>query len=180
MERTFKRGDVYYANLSPVIGSEQGGMRPVLIISNDIGNRFSPTVIVAVITSRQTKSKIPTHFYLGDKEGLPADSIILFEQIRTIDKKRLQQYVSTLHQTMMARADKAFANETKGGLPIPEFRENSAFCPEQDKEACPITGTMFKKMDRLIPKKIKYSLKALKEKSFRAFFVYSGDAALEI
>ena len=101
MERTIKRGDIYYANLSPVIGSEQGGNRPVLIISNDIGNRHSPTVIVAAITSRQTKSKIPTHFYLGNIEGLPADSIILFEQIRTIDKRRLRERLTQLGELNM-------------------------------------------------------------------------------
>lgn len=79
MERIIKRGDIYYAELNPVIGSEQGGNRPVLIISNDIGNKHSPTVIIAAITSKQTKSKLPTHFYLSDIEGLPADSIVLLE-----------------------------------------------------------------------------------------------------
>lgn len=90
MDRTIKRGDIYYADLNPVIGSEQGGTRPVLVISNDIGNKHSPTVIIAAITSRVlTKKKLPTHFYLGGVEGLPENSIILFEQLRTIDKKRL-------------------------------------------------------------------------------------------
>ena len=89
MEKTIKRGDIYYAELNPVIGSEQGGTRPVLIISNDIGNRHSPTVIVAAITSRvHTKAKLPTHTAIRDFEGLNKDSIILLEQIRTIDKKR--------------------------------------------------------------------------------------------
>ena len=106
MERTIRRGDIYYANLSPVIGSEQGGMRPVLIISNDIGNRFSPTVIAAAITSRQTKSKIPTHFYLGNIEGLPANSIILFEQIRTIDKRRLGERLTQLDEPNMEAISK--------------------------------------------------------------------------
>ena len=92
MEKTIKRGDIYYAELNPVIGSEQGGTRPVLIISNDIGNRHSPTVIVAAITSRvHTKAKLPTHTAIRDFEGLNKDSIILLEQIRTIDKKRLQE-----------------------------------------------------------------------------------------
>ena len=110
MERKIKRGDIYYANLNPVIGSEQGGTRPVLIISNDIGNRHSPTVIVAAITSRvHTKAKLPTHTAIRDFEGLNKDSIILLEQIRTIDKKRLQEYIGMLSESEMARVDKALA-----------------------------------------------------------------------
>lgn len=100
MEKTIKRGDIYYAELNPVIGSEQGGTRPVLIISNDIGNRHSPTVIVAAITSRvHTKAKLPTHTAIRDFEGLNKDSIILLEQIRTIDKKRLQEYIGMLSES---------------------------------------------------------------------------------
>ena len=110
MEKTIKRGDIYYAELNPVIGSEQGGTRPVLIISNDIGNRHSPTVIVAAITSRvHTKAKLPTHTANRDFEGLNKDSIILLEQIRTIDKKRLQEYIGMLSESEMARVDKALA-----------------------------------------------------------------------
>ena len=110
MEKTIKRGDIYYAELNPVIGSEQGGTRPVLIISNDIGNRHSPTVIVAAITSRvHTKAKLPTHTAIRDFEGLNKDSIILLEQIRTIDKKRLQEYSGMLSESEMARVDKALA-----------------------------------------------------------------------
>lgn len=110
MEKTIKRGDIYYAELNPVIGSEQGGTRPVLIISNDIGNRHSPTVIVAAITSRvHTKAKLPTHTAIRDFEGLNKDSIILLEQIRTIDKKRLQEYIDMLSESEMARVDKALA-----------------------------------------------------------------------
>ena len=110
MERIIKRGDIYYAELNPVIGSEQGGTRPVLIISNDIGNRHSPTVIVAAITSRvHTKAKLPTHTAIRDFEGLNKDSIILLEQIRTIDKKRLQEYIGMLSANEMARVDKALA-----------------------------------------------------------------------
>ena len=106
MERIIKRGDIYYAELNPVIGSEQGGTRPVLIISNDIGNRHSPTVIVAAITSRvHTKAKLPTHTAIRDFEGLNKDSIILLEQIRTIDKKRLQEYIGMLSANEMARVD---------------------------------------------------------------------------
>ena len=110
MEKTIKRGDIYYAELNPVIGSEQGGTRPVLIISNDIGNRHSPTVIVAAITSRvHTKAKLPTHTAIRDFEDLNKDSIILLEQIRTIDKKRLQEYIGMLSANEMARVDKALA-----------------------------------------------------------------------
>ena len=85
-----RRGDIFYADLSPVIGSEQGGLRPVLIVQNDVGNKYSPTVIAAAITSRMTKSKLPTHIdVLGDNVGLSKDSVILLEQIRTLEKKRL-------------------------------------------------------------------------------------------
>ena len=94
MEKTIKRGDIYYADLNPVIGSEQGGKRPVLIISNDIGNKHSPTVIVAAITGKtQTKAKLPTHTEVKNVEGLDRDSVILLEQIRTIDKQRLRNYI---------------------------------------------------------------------------------------
>ena len=97
MEKTIKRGDIYYADLNPVVGSEQGGTRPVLVISNDIGNKHSPTVIIAAITSRvRKKKKLPTHLYLEQIEGLPANSIILFEQLRTIDKKRLREHIGML------------------------------------------------------------------------------------
>ena len=93
MDKTIKRGDIYYADLNPVVGSEQGGTRPVLVISNDIGNKHSPTVIIAAITSRvRKKKKLPTHLYLGaNLRGLPANSIILFEQLRTIDKSRFER-----------------------------------------------------------------------------------------
>ena len=110
MERTIKRGDIFYADLNPVVGSEQGGTRPVLIISNDRGNRHSPTVIVAAITSRvHTKAKLPTHTAVNDFEGLDKDSIILLEQIRTIDKHRLKQYMGLMPDNIMARVDKALA-----------------------------------------------------------------------
>lgn len=108
MDRTIKRGDIYYADLNPVIGSEQGGTRPVLVISNDIGNEHSPTVIIAAITSRVlTKKKLPTHFYLGGVEGLPANSIILFEQLRTIDKRRLKEYIGMIDSQQILAADKS-------------------------------------------------------------------------
>ena len=110
MDRTIKRGDVFYAELNPVVGSEQGGTRPVLIISNDIGNSHSPTVIIAAITGRtQTKAKLPTHTEVKDIEGLDRDSIILLEQIRTIDKKRLKSHMGTMPDNIMARVDKALA-----------------------------------------------------------------------
>ena len=110
MERTIKRVDIFYADLNPVIGSEQGGTRPVLVISNDIGNRHSPTVIVAAITSRvHTKAKLPTHTAVNDFEGLDKDSIILLEQIRTIDKQRLKQHMGMMPENIMARVDKALA-----------------------------------------------------------------------
>ena len=102
MERIIKRGDIYYAELNPVIGSEQGGTRPVLIISNDIGNKHSPTVIIAAITSRvHTKAKLPTHTAVSNYEGLDKDSVILLEQIRTIDKQRLKQYMGMMPNSIM-------------------------------------------------------------------------------
>ena len=110
MDRIIKRGDIYYAELNPVIGSEQGGTRPVLIISNNIGNRYSPTVIIAAITGKvQTKAKLPTHTQVKNFEGLDKDSIVLLEQIRTVDKKRLKQYMGMMPAEAMARVDKALA-----------------------------------------------------------------------
>ena len=110
MERIIKRGDIFYAELNPVIGSEQGGIRPVLIISNNTGNRHSPTVIIAPITSRtHTKAKLPTHTEVQDFDKLDKDSIILLEQIRTIDKQRLKQYMGMMPDNIMARVDKALA-----------------------------------------------------------------------
>ena len=105
-----KRGDIYYADLSPVIGSEQGGLRPVLIVQNDIGNRYSPTVIAAAITSRMTKSKLPTHIDLtADNVGLVKDSVILLEQIRTIDKQRLKERMGRLDNGSMNMVDRALS-----------------------------------------------------------------------
>ncbi|GLB47210.1 mRNA interferase [Philodulcilactobacillus myokoensis] len=103
-----KRGDVFYADLSPVIGSEQGGMRPVLIIQNDIGNHYSPTVIVAAITARITKPKMPTHVGIkADESDIERDSVILLEQIRTIDKQRLKEKITHLNQLLMEKVDAA-------------------------------------------------------------------------
>lgn len=110
MEKNIRRGDIFYAELNPVVGSEQGGTRPVLIISNNTGNRYSPTVIIAPITSRtHTKAKLPTHTKVKDFDKLDKDSIILLEQIRTIDKQRLKQYMGMLPDNVMARVDKALA-----------------------------------------------------------------------
>lgn len=97
-----KRGDIFYADLSPVIGSEQGGMRPVLIVQNDVGNRYSPTVIAAAITSQQAKSNLPTHIRINASGcGLSKDSIVLLEQVRTIDKQRLKEKMGTLDDGTM-------------------------------------------------------------------------------
>ena len=105
-----KRGDIYYADLSPVVGSEQGGLRPVLIIQNDVGNRYSPTVIAAAITSRMGKTKLPTHIDItADKVGLAKDSIVLLEQIRTLDKRRLKEKMGHLDDTMMSAVNAAIA-----------------------------------------------------------------------
>ncbi|WP_172188683.1 type II toxin-antitoxin system PemK/MazF family toxin [Lentilactobacillus kribbianus] len=106
-KKTFKRGDVFFADLSPVVGSEQGGMRPVLIIQNDVGNHYSPTVIVAAITARISKPKMPTHVGITTKDGVDRDSVILLEQIRTIDKQRLKDQVTHLRSSIMKRVDKA-------------------------------------------------------------------------
>lgn len=103
-----KRGDIYYADLSPVIGSEQGGIRPVLIVQNDVGNKFSPTVIAAAITSQQDKSNLPTHISLSAAgSGLSKDSIVLLEQVRTIDKTRLKEKMGALDNKAMNKVDKA-------------------------------------------------------------------------
>lgn len=102
------RGDIYYADLRPVIGSEQGGIRPVLIIQNDVGNRHSPTVICAAITSQMNKAKLPTHVELDSRRyDLVKDSVILLEQLRTIDKKRLKDKVCHLDNNMLFKVDKA-------------------------------------------------------------------------
>ena len=103
-----KRGDIFYADLSPVVGSEQGGVRPVLIVQNDTGNRHSPTVICAAITSRMNKAKLPTHIELdAAKYQLVKNSVVLLEQIRTIDKQRLKDYVCHLDKEIMKKIDEA-------------------------------------------------------------------------
>ena len=116
-----QRGDIYYADLSPVVGSEQGGIRPVLIVQNDIGNRFSPTVIAAAITSQKDKAQLPTHIHVHSGEnGLARDSVVLLEQIRTLDKKRLREHMGRLDERCMEQVDKAL--QISFGLQ--NFREN--------------------------------------------------------
>ncbi len=105
-----RRGDIYYADLSPVVGSEQGGVRPVLIIQNNVGNRYSPTVIAAAITSRGTKADLPTHIKLfASRSGLTKDSVVLLEQIRTLDKTRLREKMGTLSPYDMYKVDEALS-----------------------------------------------------------------------
>ena len=105
---TVKRGDIFYADLSPVVGSEQGGVRPVLILQNDVGNRYSPTVICAAITSQINKAKLPTHIEVDSKRYfLAKDSVILLEQVRTIDKRRLREKIGRLDENIMHRVDRA-------------------------------------------------------------------------
>lgn len=103
----FRRGEIYYADLSPVVGSEQGGIRPILIIQNDIGNKYSPTVIAAAITSQLSKAKLPTHIELGTEFGLLKDSVVLLEQIRTLDKRRLREKIGDIPPDKMAQIDNA-------------------------------------------------------------------------
>ena len=103
-----KRGELYYADLSPVVGSEQGGVRPVLVVQNDVGNKYSPTVIAAAVTSKINKAKLPTHIELPcNSYGLQKDSVILLEQIRTLDKRRLKARIGELNENTMTRVDKA-------------------------------------------------------------------------
>ncbi len=107
---TVKRGEIYYADLSPVVGSEQGGVRPVLIVQNDIGNRYSPTVIAAAITSQKEKANLPTHIKVtAEGCGLSKDSIVLLEQVRTIDKQRLKERMGSLDEMSMDMIDKAIS-----------------------------------------------------------------------
>ncbi len=107
---TVKRGEIYYADLSPVIGSEQGGVRPVLIVQNDVGNKHSPTVIAAAITSQKEKAKLPTHIELHSREcGLAKDSVVLLEQIRTIDKRRLKEKMGELDIGSMSQVNNALS-----------------------------------------------------------------------
>jgi mRNA interferase MazF len=113
-----RRGDIFYADLNPVIGSEQGGIRPVLVVQNDVGNKYSPTVIIAAITSQIDKAKLPTHIELQSEDyGLEKDSVILLEQLRTIDKRRLKEKITILDQDTMVKVDEAL----KVSLGLGEF-----------------------------------------------------------
>lgn len=110
VDNSVKRGDIYYADLSPVVGSEQGGVRPVLIVQNDTGNKHSPTVIAAAITSQTGKARLPTHITLAAHSyGLPKDSIVLLEQIRTLDKRRLREHMGRVDEQVMKKVDGAIA-----------------------------------------------------------------------
>lgn len=109
MKKHILRGQIYKADLRPAVGSEQDGIRPVLIVQNNMGNRYSPTVIVAAITSRRTKARIPTHVLVGDVPGLFPDSTIMLEQLRTLDKSRLLEYIGTADRETMRQVDEAFS-----------------------------------------------------------------------
>ena len=137
---TIKRGDIFYADLSPVIGSEQGGMRPVLIIQNDVGNRYSPTVIAAAITSKLGKSKLPTHIEVvcdGNRLGLAKDSVILLEQIRTLDKRRLKEKLGHLDDSLMKQVNTAITVSfgLADGMSADEMRDDEIASKEQQDTA---------------------------------------------
>ena len=109
MRKAIRRGDLFYADLNPVVGSEQGGIRPVLVIQNDVGNHFSPTVVAAAITSRKAKNSLPTHILLENAPGLAPTSLLLLEQLRTIDRKRLRGYIGRISKEKMLEVDAALA-----------------------------------------------------------------------
>lgn len=117
MRKAIRRGDLFYADLNPVVGSEQGGIRPVLIVQNNVGNHFSPTVVAAAITSRKAKSSLPTHILLEDVPGLAPTSLMLLEQLRTIDRKRLRGYIGRISEEKMLEVDAALAVSIGIGFP---------------------------------------------------------------
>ena len=117
MRKAIRRGDLFYADLNPVIGSEQGGIRPVLVIQNDVGNHFSPTVVAAAITSRKAKNSLPTHIILENVPGLAPTSLLLLEQLRTIDRKRLRGYIGRISKEKMLEVDTALAISMGIGYP---------------------------------------------------------------
>ena len=137
-----RRGDIYYADLSPVIGSEQGGLRPVLIVQNDIGNRYSPTVIAAAITSRMSKAKLPTHIdiYAGEV-GLAKDSVILLEQVRTLDKRRLKEKMGHLDDEVMNHVNTAIAISFGLGTPEEDLAARSMMQQINYAHASPTSAT---------------------------------------
>ena len=117
MRKAIRRGDLFYADLNPVVGSEQGGIRPVLVIQNDVGNHFSPTVVAAAITSRKAKNSLPTHILLENVPGLAPTSLLLLEQLRTIDRKRLRGYIGRISKEKMLEGDTALAISIGIGYP---------------------------------------------------------------
>lgn len=117
MRKAIRRGDLFYADLDPVVGSEQGGIRPVLVIQNDVGNHFSPTVVAAAITSRKAKNSLPTHILLENVPGLAPTSLLLLEQLRTIDRKRLRGYIGRISKEKMLEVDAALAISIGIGYP---------------------------------------------------------------
>lgn len=117
MRKAIRRADLFYADLNPVVGSEQGGIRPVLVIQNDVGNHFSPTVVAAAITSRKAKNSLPTHILLENVPGLAPTSLLLLEQLRTIDRKRLRGYIGRISKEKMLEVDAALAISIGIGYP---------------------------------------------------------------
>lgn len=117
MRKAIRRGDLFYADLNPVVGSEQGGIRPVLVIQNDVGNHFSPTVVAAAITSRKAKNSLPTHILLENVPGLAPTSLLLLEQLRIIDRKRLRGYIGRISKEKMLEVDAALAISIGIGYP---------------------------------------------------------------
>ena len=117
MRKAIRRGDLFYADLNPVVGSEQGGIPPVLVIQNDVGNHFSPTVVAAAITSRKAKNSLPTHIVLENVPGLAPTSLLLLEQLRTIDRKRLRGYIGRISKEKMLEVDAALAISIGIGYP---------------------------------------------------------------
>lgn len=117
MRKAIRRGDLFYADLNQVVGSEQGGIRPVLVIQNDVGNHFSPTVVAAAITSRKAKNSLPTHILLENVPGLAPTSLLLLEQLRTIDRKRLRGYIGRISKEKMLEVDAALAISIGIGYP---------------------------------------------------------------
>ena len=117
MRKAIRRGDLFYADLNPVVGSEQGGSRPVLVIQNDVGNYFSPTVVAAAITSRKAKNSLPTHILLENVPGLAPTSLLLLEQLRTIDRQRLRGYIGRISKEKMLEIDAALAISIGIGYP---------------------------------------------------------------
>lgn len=124
MRKAIRRGDLFYADLNPVVGSEQGGIRPVLVIQNDVGNHFSPTVVAAAITSRKAKNSLPTHILLENVPGLAPTSLLLLEQLRTIDRKRLRGYIGRISKEKMLEVDAALAISIGIGYPNERMTHN--------------------------------------------------------